>query len=235
MQPRQFLEMAHDVLNRAFAEPPRGMTPILDCLRESFARGRGQRVARYLMCDGEPSGGAGERAQIIELVNTRDAPEHNPVTLISCSDDDREIAWLKELEESAPFCSEYDDYQSEREEVLRDQGNALPFPYGMYVIGELVGALCPDDLDAMDESIPFSKATFDNLLGIVHSEPEYRAYFEGFCAAQSQRRVESAADELKRTFNWIPAYEELLNCELARNTQLARVFQQQLENIVRQR
>lgn len=39
MQPRQFLEMAHDVLNRAFAEPPRGMTPILDRLRESFERG----------------------------------------------------------------------------------------------------------------------------------------------------------------------------------------------------
>lgn len=98
---------------------------------------------------------------------------------------------------SAPFCSEYDDYQSERNEVLRDQGNALPFPYGMYVIGELVGALCPDDLDAMDESIPFSKATFDNLLGVIHSEPEYRAYFDGFCVAQSQRRGGPTQTELQ--------------------------------------
>ena len=42
----------------------------------------------------------------------------------------------------------------------------------------------PDDLDAMDECIPFTKFTLDNLLGYESNADSYRHYFEGFRQAQ---------------------------------------------------
>ena len=65
-------------------------------------------------------------------------------------------------------------------EVLKDQGVALPFTKGFYLICSLVAAFNPDDLDAMDESVPFTKATLDNLLGVQYSQESYRHYFDMF-------------------------------------------------------
>ena len=47
----------------------------------------------------------------------------------------------------------------------------------------LVAALNPTDLDALDESVPFTKKTLDNLLGRELSGEEYGHYF-GLCASQ---------------------------------------------------
>lgn len=61
--------------------------------------------------------------------------------------EDEEVVWMKDTEEVAPYCSEYDDYDDEKEEVLKDQGLALPFTRGFYLVGQIVGAMNPDDLD----------------------------------------------------------------------------------------
>lgn len=54
---------------------------------------------------------------------------------------------MKELEEAADFCSESDDYEDERAEVIGDQGAAFPFTYGFYLVAQIVAAMNPDDLD----------------------------------------------------------------------------------------
>jgi hypothetical protein len=41
----------------------------------------------------------------------------------------------------------------------------------------LIAALNPDDLDALDENVPFSKYTLDELLGRYHTPEEYGYYF----------------------------------------------------------
>jgi hypothetical protein len=41
-----------------------------------------------------------------------------------------------------------------------------------------VAAINPDDLDALDESLPLTKFTLDNLLGRKHTNEEYQYYFE---------------------------------------------------------
>ncbi len=46
----------------------------------------------------------------------------------------------------------------------------------------LVAALNPTDLDALDESVPFTKKTLDNLLGRELSVEEYQRYWQ-LCAA----------------------------------------------------
>lgn len=45
-------------------------------------------------------------------------------------------------------------------------------------MSNLIAALNPDDLDAMDESVPFSKFTLDELLGRYHTSEEYSYYFQ---------------------------------------------------------
>lgn len=41
----------------------------------------------------------------------------------------------------------------------------------------LISAISPDDLDALDENVPLSKFTLDELFGRVHSETEYQYYW----------------------------------------------------------
>lgn len=115
---------------------------------------------------------------VANLIKFRRNPAANPVTLLSCSDDDSEVEWMKVIEEEAPFCSELDDYVAEKQEVLADQGPAFPFTKGMWIISMLVGAINPDDLDAMDENLPFTKYTLDNLFGRRHTTDEYKYYFD---------------------------------------------------------
>merc|ERR1711865_498598 len=86
----------------------------------------------------------------------------------------------------------------ESREVLQDQGEALPYTRGFWLICQLVAAMNPDDLDAMDESVPFTKTTLDNLLGIKHNEESYRYYFDAFVKNQRMRKGQNASDKLKK-------------------------------------
>ncbi len=108
----------------------------------------------------------------------------------------------------APYCSESDDFEDEAREVLKDQGKALPYSKGFHLITTLVAAMNPEDLDAMDECIPFTKFTLDNLLGYESNNETYRHYFEGFQEAQRKRTVESRMDEIRKNTRW--NYEEFL-------------------------
>jgi len=98
----------------------------------------------------------------------------------------------------------------EAREVLRDQGEALPFSKGFHLICQLVAAMNPDDLDAMDESVPFTKFTLDNLLGVVSNDKSYQHYFDCFLKAQKKRTVDidrrtgkpSKLDSIRKNTRW---------------------------------
>ena len=140
--------------------------------------------AHYLMLylfTGQPSDKPIE--MVANLIKYRQNPAANPVTLLSCSDEDSEVEWMKVIEEEAPFCSELDDYVAEKAEVLADQGSAFPFTKGMWIISMLVGAINPYDLDAMDENLPFTKATLDDLLGQMSTSTNSTATHMGICTA----------------------------------------------------
>ena len=53
-----------------------------------------------------------------------------------------------------------------------------PLTAGFYLVCHLVAALNPTDLDALDESVPFTKKTMEDLLGRELSPEEYARYFE---------------------------------------------------------
>ena len=220
--PNVFVERAHTLLSDIFRTLPRGNTPILSVLNRSFMSGAGCKIARYLFCDGEPDDGIRAKRDITRMLVERLNPKENPVTLLSCTDRPQDVVWMCEVEEKAPFCAEYDDFVREREEVHNDQGSVFPFTRGVYLICELVGAMNPDDLDALDESIPLTKQALDNLLGVASSTEEYEQYFLGFMAALQLRPVENDLDLVKRQQSWI--FDDFFRARSATDIEAVRRF-----------
>lgn len=177
-QPETFAKDAHARIRMAFSKMPNGGTPINRVLTTVFSEAARQSHSTmiYLFTDGVPSDASTQ--QVATLVLNRARPEKTPLTFLSCTDTDQEAEWMKEIEERAPFTAELDDFDDERREVLHDQGPAFPFSRGMWLICQMVAAVCPHDLDALDECVPFTKQTMDNLLGRVLTVEEYNHYFQ---------------------------------------------------------
>ena len=133
---------------------------------------------------------------------------------------------MKDAEEIAPYCSESDDFADEAEEVMRDQGAALPYTRGFHLICQLVAAMNPDDLDAMDESVPFTKTTLDNLLGIQTNEESYHQYFNEYVKAQHVRKIETKSDKLKKSIKW--NYDDFLRAPIASQIPAVQVFRKKV-------
>jgi hypothetical protein len=235
--PQTFLADAHRQIDQVFSRGPAGTTPVLEKLQDSFIKGQGKDIARYFFGDGVPNGGLPAQREITRIVCSRVNPAGNPVTFISCTNEDAAVEWMKDCEEVAPYCSESDDFGDEAAEVLRDQGAALPFSKGFHLICQLVAAMNPDDLDAMDESVPFTKMTLDNLLGVVHNEESYRHYFNCFTEAQHMRIVENddsgrpkRSDQLKKKVKW--NYQDFLQAPLASQIPQVQDIKAQLKQMM---
>ena len=227
--PEAFLQGAIAQIDSCFSRGPSGTTPALEKLQESFLRGQGVSISRYFFGDGLPNGGQRAIKEIVRLVKNRQEPAQNPLTFLSCTNEDEAVEWMKDCEEVAPYCSEADDYGDESREVLEDQGDALPYTRGFWLICQLVAAMNPDDLDAMDESVPFTKDTLDNLLGIKHNEESYKYYFDAFVRNQNKRRGQTASDRLKKSTRW--NYQEFLTAPLAKNIRSVQQFNQQMARL----
>jgi hypothetical protein len=235
--PASFLADAYRQIDQVFARGPAGTTPVLEKLQDSFINGQGKNIARYFFGDGVPNGGVQAQQEITRILCSRQNPAGNPVTFISCTNEDAAVEWMKDCEEVAPYCSESDDFGDEAAEVLRDQGAALPYSKGFHLICCLVAAMNPDDLDAMDESVPFTKATLDNLLGVVHNMESYKHYFDCFSEAQSKRVVENddngrpkRSDQLKKSVKW--NYHDFLIAPVASRIPHVQDIKEQLKKMM---
>jgi len=226
-RPQEFLETAYAQITTVFRTGPRGTTPALEKLQESLLRGQGQSIARYFFGDGLPNGGQYAIKEICHIITHRANPAQNPITFLSCTGEDEQVEWMKDCEEVAPYCAESDDFGDESREVLGDQGISLPYTRGFWLICQLVAAMNPDDLDAMDESVPFTKTTLDNLLGIQHNEASYKHYFDSFVRNQkTAHRGWSKSAKLKRNTKW--KYQDFVNAPVAKEIPQVQQFTLQM-------
>mmetsp|Transcript_16607 Transcript_16607/g.40393 ORF Transcript_16607/g.40393 Transcript_16607/m.40393 type:complete len:458 (-) Transcript_16607:45-1418(-) len=214
--PKSLMQAAYQQIDAVFKKTPSGTTPALEKIQHSLMRGQGVSIARYFFGDGLPNGGKRAIDEIVKILKNRPEPEMNPITFLSCTNEDAAVEWMKDAEEVCPYCSESDDFVDEANEVLKDQGAALPYSKGFHLICQLVAAMNPDDLDAMDESVPFTKSTLDNLLGVQHNDASYQHYFDCYVKAQMARVVETdertgqpkQSDLIKKNTQW--NYNEFL-------------------------
>ncbi|KAJ3269145.1 hypothetical protein HDV01_001723 [Terramyces sp. JEL0728] len=203
--PQEFLNQVTRQVEQGFQRGPNGGTPFLERIRDSLNSYQNQKTIRYFFGDGVPNGGKAAIDQIVKMVSYRPNPQDNPITFVSCTGEDDDVEWMKDCEEWAPYCAECDDYQDEKEEVLGDQGLAFPFSCGFYLLSLIVGAMNPEDLDAMDESSPMTKFTLDNLLGIKYGMEEYRSYWVYFLQAQQKK--------MKFRWDWEPHFQAFFTAQ----------------------
>jgi len=230
--PKSFLVDAYRQIDQLFdARGPQGTTPFFEKVQESFAMGYGKNIARYFFGDGLPNGGNHAIKKISQVICNRSNPAGNPYTFLSCTNEDHQVEWMKDVEEVAPYCAEIDDFGDESDEVMRDQGEALPFSRGFYLVCSIVAAQNPNDLDAMDESVPFTKKTLDNLLGIEHSQESYRHYWNYFIKAQKQRVIQADNDRFKKHMAWEPHYQDFLRAPFADQISAVQKFKNHLKTI----
>lgn len=164
----------HNKIHNMFISGPSGGTPTMKCMK-NILETRTKPTMIYLLTDGTPSDTSVD--ELAKYLNNRRDAKNCPITLLSCTDNDNEAEWMKELEEHGPFISEVDDYEDERREIIHDQGQIFPFSFGFYVICLLVSCIYPDDLDALDDSKPITKFTLTDLMGRQLTDEEYRLYW----------------------------------------------------------
>lgn len=174
--PQEFAEEAHAKIAGVFRHKPCQRTPTCRALSEAFRQATGKTM-HYLFTDGVPTGQGESEELAMRIVKDRHNAKSNPLTFISCTNEDDEAEWMKQIEESAPYTGEVDDFNDEKAEVARDQGPGFPYSRGFWLMSMLVGAINPDDIDALDDSMPFSRMTMSNLLGHQLSQAEYQQYF----------------------------------------------------------
>jgi hypothetical protein len=214
--PQTFQAESHKQISDTFAALRMGVTPtrkiLTDGLRDAAAHPE-HPTAHYLLTDGVPSDCSVD--QLISIINKRDDPERNPLTLISCTNVDSECAWMKDVEEKALFCSEVDDFGDEAREVKKDQGDAFPYTKGLWLLSNLVAAISPNDLDALDENVPLTKFTLDDLMGRVHSAAEYDYYFaHNKHGKQFKKFKERFATEQVHSISIIPKSDRKKSCSI---------------------
>ena len=187
LTPEQFFGRAQQVIQQAFASPPRGGTPIYANVVQMLNSSRGP-TAHYLFTDGVPSGSGYSPEQEIKL--TQDAllgrynPQQTPFTIGCCSDNPTDTMWIHEVEEEAcrpgapGFVAALQNFRAEQLEVLNDQGPAFPYSEPMWLLCTLTAAMNPNDLDALDQHAPLSKPTLDNILGHVTTLQSYNSYWD---------------------------------------------------------
>ncbi|GEM_PF-4197325 len=186
--PEVFLKEAHQAIASFFkieSEEFLGETPAVvnlqNMLRKAKQQGANSDKPRplYFLTDGDPTGPNGKAAEIqkfSQLLQSRDA-QAIPFTILGCSNQRKDYAWMHEMEEVADYVAALPDFVDEQQEVLRDQGPRFPYSRGMWLLCNLAAALNPDDLDSMDQHPPFTKKTLENLLGRIMSAEEYSGYF----------------------------------------------------------
>lgn len=190
LSPQEKSDGLHSFIRDAFQTKPGGNTPIHARIQEALRITT--KTSIYLFTDGVPTD-----ISVADLKRTlcyRSMPEMTPMTLVSCTSDDSEIAWMKEVDEEAKFMSEIDDYKSERAEVIRKQGNGFPYSQGLWIMCLLVASMNPYDLDALDESTPLTHESLSNLMGRWLTTEEYASYMR----QRPVRRMSMMASWLKK-------------------------------------
>jgi hypothetical protein len=130
------------------ARGPTGYTPLLGAMRSVFDKydpaKTEQRLITIIATDGIPSdcppATSASRA-VGDLLRGRPSLDKSFVTFLSCTDNDEDIAYIKELDRDVRNVDEVDDYNSEKAEVMQAGKRIYDhFSVGDWALRAVVGA-----------------------------------------------------------------------------------------------
>jgi len=134
----------YDINNILLFEPS-GSTPTCSKLQRIFDIPSELPKLIVLFTDGcptMPNSGTSDVNNFYNLMKNRNA-EHNRVSIIVCTDNDDDVAFLNRIDNEAKYVDVVDDYNSEKKEIMQKQGNNFPFSRGDYLIKSLLGPINP--------------------------------------------------------------------------------------------
>ena len=194
--PLEFRQIMDLKLLQMYSQIPTGGTPTYERIYQATSRCIYGPALIIFLFDGAPNSSFGKNA-VHKLIRSR--PPSIALSFISCSGQDEDVAWLKDLDESAKNISETDDNITEIAEMLSDQGLGLPVSPGI-VTACALSASWNQDIDVsntasssisnefmtseqnLDESVPINFETFSMLSGPnIHN---YEIYLSKFCKRQ---------------------------------------------------
>lgn len=138
---------AFDNVAPSFAVPPMGSTPLvrtLDQVIRDYASAE-RKVVVFVATDGLPDEGIDQLKHRIQTL-----PAHMSMTILACTNEVPVLNALNDIDATCDRVDVVDDYEHEREEVLRAQGRDFLFSFGDYVVKAMVGSMDPY-LDNLDE------------------------------------------------------------------------------------
>ena len=77
-------------------------------------------------------------------------PTNVYTTILACTDESDSMEYLNNWDKYIQRLDVVDDFRSERQEILRNQGSYFHFTYGDYVVKSLIGSTDPT-IDNLDE------------------------------------------------------------------------------------
>lgn len=125
-----------------FAAPPAGLTPTTPVLRHVLQAKKAvsaeKKVLIVIATDGAPTNAQGEvdTAGLHHVLTAERDASRVHVSFVACTDDPSTVAYLNEWDRKMPNLDVVDDYQSEREEILKKKGRDFPFSFGNYIVSE---------------------------------------------------------------------------------------------------
>ena len=131
---------SRDQVAKLFVNGPYGGTPLLKAYQQVLNDKLSNKETKTLILiatDGEPE----EKEKFIHLVMSRSEPHRCPISILVCTDNAKEVAWLNELDKSTPCLDVTDDYESEKAEVTQAQRGEVDFKRGDHLVKALLGAI----------------------------------------------------------------------------------------------
>lgn len=193
--PAEFAQEAHAKVSQAFAHSPTQATPLRRTIEKALAAHQAiaakelredpeaQTKTHFtILTDGDPSLATGDRtpedaiASVIRIIKDRPDPINTPMHVWICGE---EVKWTNRLDSDCKNVAVIDDYLSELQQVREKQGKRFPYTPGLHNACASLAAdqSNKDDLDMVDENVPFTKMQLDNLQGYVMTDATYRDYW----------------------------------------------------------
>ncbi len=94
-----FIQDTYSKINAVFAWGPVETTHALEKLQESLIQGQGKWIAHYFFGGGNPNSGVQAQKEIINIFRNHHDPAGNPMTFVSCTNEDDQVKWMKDANE----------------------------------------------------------------------------------------------------------------------------------------
>lgn len=142
---------SYEQVSTILDDSPQGLTPLTSSLKKiliNFSDSE-KPVLVVVATDGVPYNGTCQLESFRKLLINKDHSKFF-ISFLACSDKEKDIGYLNELDLIVPNVDTLDDYNSEHREVLSAQGYNFSYTFGDHVVRLLLGPIC-EELDKLDE------------------------------------------------------------------------------------